>query len=107
MASCLAAGRSVVLAGDLNIAPFANDHCDYVNAPARSAHIFLEITVTHLACKCAGKVCCFLTCWVSIVSLLQSRPVPGKEMPSCCARWPCWENVARVHTGMPCVQGTG
>ena len=36
MVSCLAAGRSVVLAGDLNIAPFPIDHCDYANAPDRS-----------------------------------------------------------------------
>ena len=32
MEAILEAGRSVVLAGDLNIAPYAIDHCDYVRA---------------------------------------------------------------------------
>lgn len=27
------AGRDVILAGDLNIAPRLEDHCDYCNAP--------------------------------------------------------------------------
>lgn len=30
----LKAGRPVVVAGDLNIAPYAIDHCDFVRAPA-------------------------------------------------------------------------
>ena len=32
MEAMLQAGRSVVLAGDLNIAPYPIDHCDYVRA---------------------------------------------------------------------------
>lgn len=33
--SCLAAQRNVVVLGDLNIAAYAIDHCDYASAPAR------------------------------------------------------------------------
>lgn len=33
--SCQEAGRNVVVAGDLNIAPYPIDHCDFVRAPQR------------------------------------------------------------------------
>ena len=33
--SCQAAGRNVVVTGDLNIAPYPIDHCDFVRAPQR------------------------------------------------------------------------
>ena len=68
MESCLAAGRSVVLAGDLNVAPFAIDHCDYANAPARS--------VFHPAAGHVPSIC--MSVWkldVLHFDVLGSRPM--------------------------------
>ena len=41
MEALLQAGRSVVLAGDLNIAPYAIDHCDLVRASRKEQEAML------------------------------------------------------------------
>lgn len=38
----LAAGRPVIIAGDLNIAPYPIDHCDYFRATATIQGTMLE-----------------------------------------------------------------
>ena len=42
MEALLQAGRNVVLAGDLNIAPYAIDHCDLVRASRKEQEAMLE-----------------------------------------------------------------
>ncbi len=41
MEALLQAGRNVVLAGDLNIAPYAIDHCDLVRASRKEQEAML------------------------------------------------------------------
>ena len=50
--SCLAAGRSVVVAGDLNIAPYPFDHDNFADAPAWSAqHPAAKTVCYRVACQ--------------------------------------------------------
>ena len=56
--SCLAAGRSVVVAGDLNIGPYPFDHDNFADVPAWSAQ---HPAAKAMSVELTATVCCRLT----------------------------------------------